>query len=87
MGDGDTYSIFVQDEVTIGRRATVNAGVLLNRDQFSQTVDGSGGCPATIALRGGAAIYESDGDTCHFLRFGFGTEIQPRLGKNPGLEI
>ena len=58
----------------------MNAGVLLNRDEFSQNVEGSGGCPATVALKGGAAVYESNGDTCTFLRFGFGDEIQPRLG-------
>ena len=55
-------------------------GVLLNRDEFSQNVEGSGGCPPTVALKGGAAVYESNGDTCDFLRFGFGDEIQPRLG-------
>ena len=38
-------------------------GVLLNRDEFSQDVAGSGGCPATVALKGGAAVYESNGDT------------------------
>jgi len=43
-------------------------------------VDGSGGCLPTIALKGGAAVYESHGDTCTFLRFGFGDEVQPRLG-------
>jgi hypothetical protein len=80
LGKGDTYSLFVQDAVTISNRLSVTAGVLLNRDAFRQRVDGSGGCPATIALRGGAAVYESDGDTCTFLRFGFGDEIQPRLG-------
>jgi hypothetical protein len=31
-------------------------------------------------LRGGAAVYDSSGDTCNFLRFGIGDEIQPRLG-------
>ncbi|HTL01240.1 MAG TPA: hypothetical protein VL243_03410, partial [Vicinamibacterales bacterium] len=39
-----------------------------------------GGCPRTIALKGGAAVYESRGDTCNFLRFGWASEIQPRLG-------
>lgn len=79
-GQGRTYSLFAQDDVTIANRLTVNAGVLLNRDGFSQEVKGSGGCPSTIALKGGAAIYESSGDTCNFLRFGLGDEIQPRLG-------
>jgi hypothetical protein len=79
VGQGRTWSIFAQDEVALGR-TSVNAGVLLNRDEFAQHLEGSGGCPATLALRGGAAVYESDGDTCTFLRFGFGDEVQPRLG-------
>ncbi len=79
-GQGRTYSLFVQDDVTISNRLSVKAGVLLNRDEFSQRLAGSGGCPATITLKGGAAVYESQGDTCTFLRFGFGDEIQPRLG-------
>jgi hypothetical protein len=62
------------------RRMSVNAGVLLSRDEFAQHVEGSGGCPATVVLTGGAAVYESQGDTCTFLRFGFADEIQPRLG-------
>jgi hypothetical protein len=80
LGRGRTYSLFVQDDVTLGRRTSVNVGVLLNRDEFSQDVKGSGGCPATITLKGGAAVYESSGDSCTFLRFGFADEIQPRLG-------
>ena len=36
-------------------------------------MEGSGGCPPTVVLKGGAAVYESTGDTCNFLRFGFGT--------------
>jgi hypothetical protein len=43
-------------------------------------VKGSGGCPVTIALKGDAAVYESSGDRCTFLRFGFGDEMQPRIG-------
>ena len=79
-GQGHTYSLFVQDDVTVANRVTLNAGVLLNRDEFSQDIPGSGGCPSTITLKGGAAVYESHGDTCTFLRFGIGDEIQPRLG-------
>ncbi len=79
-GQGFAYSVFLQDEITTARRVTANVGVLLNRDEFAQRLDGSGGCPASITLRGGVAIYESKGDTCHFLRFGFGSEVQPRLG-------
>ena len=35
-----------------------------------------------MLLQGGSAVYESDGDTCTFLRFGFAQEIQPRVGLN-----
>jgi hypothetical protein len=80
VGQGRTHSLFAQDDVTIGARTTVNAGLLLNRDEFAQVVAGSGGCPATVTLKGGAAVYESNGDTCRFLRFGFADEVQPRLG-------
>ena len=79
IGQGRTYSLFVQDEVTV-RRASLSAGVLLNRDEFAQHLEGSGGCPAALALRGGAAVYESSGDSCTFLRFGLGDEVQPRVG-------
>ncbi len=75
----DTYALFVQDDVALGTRASLNLGLLLNRDALSQHVDGSGGCPNVI-LKGGAAVYESSGDTCTFMRFGFQDEIQPRLG-------
>jgi hypothetical protein len=80
LGQGRTYSVFVQDEITAGRRFAVNGGVLFNRDEFAQNVPGSGGCLPPVLPRGGAAIYESHGDTCRFLRFGFGDEIQPRVG-------
>ncbi len=80
LGQGRTHSLFVQDEVTIANRTSVNVGVLLNRDAFGQDVPGSGGCPSTVTLKGGAAVYESDGDNCTFLRFGFADEVQPRLG-------
>ena len=80
IGQGDTYSLFVQDNVTVSNRVSVNAGVLLTRDTFAQELDGSGGCPATATLRGGAAVYESKGDNCTFLKFGFGDEVQPRVG-------
>ena len=80
LGQGRTYSLFVQDEISLGTRLFVNAGLLLNRDEFSQSVKGSHGCPSTPLLKGGAAPFESVGDRCTFLRFGFGDEIQPRLG-------
>jgi len=80
IGQGDTYSLFVQDNVTVSNRVSVNAGVLLTRDTFAQELAGSRGCPATATLRGGAAVYESKDDNCTFLKFGFGDEVQPRVG-------
>ena len=84
LGQGRTYSAFVQDNVTIASRLTVNAGVLFDRDQFAQNLPGSGGCPV-VALSGGYAVYQSSGDLCTFLRFPFSSEVQPRLGANYAL--
>jgi hypothetical protein len=39
LSPGRTYSIFMQDDITIGNRVVVNAGLLLNRDEFSQVLD------------------------------------------------
>jgi hypothetical protein len=80
FGQGKTWSLFIQDNVTISSRATLNAGLLLNRDDFGQTLAGSNGCPSTVTLKGGAAVYDSSGDTCTFLRFNFTDEVQPRIG-------
>jgi hypothetical protein len=80
LGIGRTWSAFVQDDLTIGSRLSINAGVLFNRDEFAQRVDGSNGCPSTVVLKGGAAVYRSSGDVCTFLQFGLGDEVQPRLG-------
>jgi hypothetical protein len=38
VSPGRTYSLFVQDDISIGSRLVVNAGVLLNRDEFSQVL-------------------------------------------------
>jgi hypothetical protein len=81
FGWGRTYSLFAQDTISFGQRLTVNAGVLVNRDEFGQDLGGSNGCPSTV-IRGGTAIYESEGDTCTFIRFDFGDQIQPRIGVN-----
>ncbi len=78
-GRAHTYALFLQDDMALATRASLNLGLLLNRDELSQHVDGSGGCPVVI-LQGGSAVYESNGDTCMFLRFGFKQEIQPRVG-------
>jgi hypothetical protein len=79
LGRTHTYALFVQDDVAMSTRASLNLGLLLNRDEMTQHVEGSGGCPA-VTLRGGSAVYESSGDTCRFLRFGFPQEVQPRIG-------
>ena len=63
LSPGRTWSLFVQDDVTIGQRLTINAGVLLNRDEFIQELETSN----------------------TFLTFGFGDEIQPRVGANYNL--
>jgi len=81
LGQATTWSIFVQDTMTVGQRFSLNAGVLLNRDSYAQNLTGSGGCPSSY-VPGGAAVYESSGDTCTFLRFDFGNEVQPRVGFN-----
>jgi hypothetical protein len=60
VSPGRTYSLFVQDDITIGNRMVVNAGLLVNKDQFSQVLASKN----------------------TFLEFGFGDEIQPRLGVN-----
>lgn len=60
VSPGRTYSLFLQDNITIGSRLVVNAGVLLNKDEFSQVLEKKN----------------------TFLSFGFGDEIQPRLGVN-----
>ena len=38
VSPGRTYSLFVQDNITIGSRVVVNAGLLANRDEFAQTL-------------------------------------------------
>ena len=82
LGQGRTWALFVQDNIAVGTRLTVNAGLLANRDAFVQDLEGSGGCPTGLTLTGGAAPYTSDGDRCTFLRFGYTDELQPRFGVN-----
>ncbi len=60
VSPGRTYSLFVQDDITFGSRLVVNAGLLVNKDEFSQVLAGKN----------------------TFLTFGFGDEIQPRIGAN-----
>ncbi|MGE3843230.1 MAG: carboxypeptidase regulatory-like domain-containing protein, partial [Vicinamibacterales bacterium] len=81
LGQGRTWSAFVQDNVTLGRRLVVNAGLLVNKYEFAQEMDGSGGCPV-VALTGGSAVWASKDDRCTMIRFGGGDQVQPRLGLN-----
>ncbi len=86
LGQGRTWSLFAQDTMTVGSRLTLNLGVLLNKDEFAQELEGSGGCPSPPftfnGQPGGAAVFETSGDRCTFIRWGFGDEVQPRLGLN-----
>jgi hypothetical protein len=67
---GRTYSLFVQDDLTLGSRLTANLGALFNRDDFIQDIPGINLDPS------------SNVQTGKFMGFGFGDEIQPRLGIN-----
>jgi hypothetical protein len=82
LGQATTWSIFLQDTMTVGQRFSLNAGVLLNRDDYGQDIAGSGGCPTTYVGSGSTTIYQSNGDKCTFMRFNFGDQVQPRLGFN-----
>jgi hypothetical protein len=85
LGQGRTWSVFAQDTLTVARRLSLNLGVLLSRDEFAQDLEGSRGCPGINTVggqAGGAAVFETSGDRCTFIRFGFGDEVQPRLGLN-----
>jgi hypothetical protein len=63
ISPGRTYSLFLQDDITIGTRLVLNAGILFNRDEFAQKLASQN----------------------TFLTFGFGDEVQPRLGVNYNL--
>jgi hypothetical protein len=85
LGQGRTWSLFAQDTMTVSSRLTLNLGVLLDKDEFAQEIKGSGGCgtvntPTHEAA--GTAVFETKNDRCTFIRFGFGDEVQPRLGIN-----
>ena len=87
IGQGRTWSIFAQDTMTVGSRLTLNLGILIEPGRLR-----AGPARTAAAARrrsntlsgspGGAAVFESDGDRCTFVKFGFGDQIQPRLGVN-----
>ncbi len=68
-GIGRTYSLFVQDDIRMGSRLTVNVGFLFNKDEFAQDL-------------GDLVSTDPNIKTGRFLNFGFGDEVQPRLGAN-----
>ena len=68
LSKGRSYSFYVQDDMTLTTRLTVNAGLLMNRDDLIQDIPG---------INTGTNI-----ESGTFLTFGFGDQLQPRLGFN-----
>ena len=85
LGQGRTLSAFVQDTVTVSSRLTLNLGVLMNKDEYAQDLGDGIGCGTVNTVGGqpgGAAVFESKGSRCTFIRFGLADQVQPRLGFN-----
>ena len=72
VGRGRTYSAFLQDNLT-WNRLSVTAGVLFNKEDFAQLCVEGTICGPTSAVNTSTTRY-------NFLGFGWGDEIQPRLG-------
>jgi hypothetical protein len=64
-GRAETWGVFVQDQIELGDRTTVTAGVLLNQDDYFG--EGLGSTPGTKTK-------------VKILRFDWDQQIQPRLG-------
>jgi hypothetical protein len=64
-GRGTAYGAFAQDQITLGDRLTITAGVLVNKDDYFG--EGLGSTPGTKTK-------------VKILSFGWGQQIQPRLG-------
>lgn len=64
-GRGEAYGVFLQDQFTIGDRATITAGLLVNKDVYYG--EGLGSTPGTKTK-------------VKILTFDWDQEIQPRLG-------
>jgi hypothetical protein len=71
VGAARTYSLFLQDNLTAGQ-LSVTAGVLLNKEDFSQTCLAGTTCSSTTP---GASDVRYN-----FMSFGWGDEVQPRFG-------
>ena len=66
IGQGDTYSLFVQDSLTLSNRLSVNAGVLLTRDAVRAACGRQRRLPRhRHAAAAAPAVYESKDDTLH----------------------
>jgi Carboxypeptidase regulatory-like domain len=72
VGAARTYSLFLQDNLTAGQ-LSITAGVLLNREDFSQTCLAGTVCGPTTAVNTADTRY-------NFLGFNWGDEVQPRFG-------
>lgn len=69
LSKGRTYSFYLQDDITVNSRLTVNVGVLMNRDEMIQDLPGINSGAATI-------------QTGTFLTFPMTDQVQPRIGAN-----
>ena len=72
VGAARTYSLFFQDNLT-WNRLSVTAGVLFNKEDFSQTCLAGTICGPTTSAISADVRY-------NFLGFNWGDEVQPRLG-------
>ncbi len=71
LSKGRTYSIFLQDDISLTPRLTVNAGLLLSKDEFIQELPNLVPASSTTIIQTGT-----------FLAFGFSKQVQPRIGFN-----
>ncbi len=71
LGAARTYSLFLQDNLTAGQ-LSVTAGVLLNREDFSQTCAAGTTCSSTTPSTSDVRY--------NFMSFGWTDEVQPRIG-------
>ena len=77
VGQTRTYSAFLQDTMTWGR-VSLNLGVLVNYDDFSQTCVAGSVCGASIA---------AETTRFNFMTFRWKQQVQPRLGITYNTEL